>query len=1199
MKKVNNDLKNGLPVNEISPINLVPGQERIIGYIDGLNAILKIYGVKPSMFLEGATFLCNPRIKHNPDWVAQAAHSFREIGYLFSGAPARRGRSNFLIRILPALKMLHRFQTIKLRSKKVEEIIRIYLEEAEAAFLAKRLTEMTHVFADISHHYSSSGGSAQNTLKSLRKLELAKDTDTSMNEVLFLGLAKEFLNTITETISAHLTIHRKIDLFCESLKEGKGDKRYLAFLLSSTSDARKYFFAVAPSISVDWIRENGFFDVIKEKSNDLSLTRYSIPELDYLARVAESDSKKVVDFMLSFDSTANLNLETIDRFLRICTKLPAKELVRIVPVIRDKQWVQILADRNHWGFGYKQIFETLASSKKYLSIRILAEAVLAVRSKEDERKNAFGTTENPFYLSDLHYCEVFNHLKEIRGADEENVLKLVLSSLSAIIRLSGEKEDDVFQFGDIFSLFDVDFFTLSMESTRHLSSRDDVRDLSAVAKIFIDKIFSKSPVNVTEIRRLYDTHIVPLPNSRTMWRLRLYVWSLCPEIFHDELKAAFFRGLDSEKTLWPITGGAEYKQALQKTFGTLSISEKEKYINRAFELFGKTDKEHPYGFGILSSIYKFLSEDDKKRAVELYGNPLNSDFHAEASTGGVRSGFVAPQPPPGSELEWKKSIPDVVQLLKTKWSPGEIIKADTDRDFLRPINAEGVASELINRIKERPSEYVVNAPLFFDRNNLDAHYTYTFFRGLQDLIQHDRLVAVQIDWSPVIALAKKIIISGIEKSFETRREREKFDAWLSGWDSVLSSLSDTIKELLRDANGKLLIDFLVHRDDLLEISRFLLVYPDPQPSDEKIETAKMTTLGAEGENQVSDPLTIAINSTRGRAFEMFVFFVEHDSKKFPKDAKSKLSEDVRVVYEEVLRNENTYSIMFMFGQYIAFFYYRDADWVVKVIMPILFSEVVEKKDLFLAAWEGYLSSALYDELFQKFHDEYARAITLNDVEYTKRKYRTDLDEGLAAHLSLAYIHFKEFNFDSDLYKSFWKTRNLKRWGEFISFIGRTVVSRDNPKKWLKEHPEVDIKKLEAFWDWALDNCDESEALHEFGFWMQTKDKIFDPIWLADHIDRTLEKTNGNIKWEIGFMDSLPDLVKVAPEKTLSTLRRHLIDGTILKEARGYIRVDNDLIGVLKILYTNPSTKDETYKLVNELLPIGGGQFWSLKSVIEE
>ena len=113
----------GLPVNEIVPIKLVPGQERIAGYIDGLNAILKIYGVKPSVFLDGATFLCNPYIKHNPDWIAQSAHSFREIGYLFSGAPTRRARSSFLIRALPVFRILQLYiQNRNLRSKKVEEI---------------------------------------------------------------------------------------------------------------------------------------------------------------------------------------------------------------------------------------------------------------------------------------------------------------------------------------------------------------------------------------------------------------------------------------------------------------------------------------------------------------------------------------------------------------------------------------------------------------------------------------------------------------------------------------------------------------------------------------------------------------------------------------------------------------------------------------------------------------------------------------------------------------------------------------------------------------------------------------------------------------------------------------------------------------------------------------------------------------------
>lgn len=1191
----------GLPVAEITPVKLVPGQERISGYIDGLNAVLKLYAVKPSTFLEGATFLCNPYLRHNPDWIAQAAHSFREIGYLFSGAPEKRNRTRILIFLLPVLRKISIFTgTPHSRAKRIEEIIRSYLEEAEAAFLASRIAEMTHIFADISHHHSGRRGNPDEILKRLRRLSLALATDTAIDERIFLDLAKAFLNTISDTISAQLTIHKKIDLFCESLKNGKGDKRYLAFLIASNADARKYFYAKVAPESFEWLRKEGFFDVIKQKAEDPTKYSYRTPELDYFSRVLETNAKEVVDFILTVPVSAEtFNPEIIDRFLWISSKLPADQLKRIVPKIRDDAWVKLMGPFNRWGFEYKEMFDALSKAGEHSGIVTLADAVLTVRSEEDVKRTSFGSVDNPFYFNDLHHSEVFERLCAVDDSQSEAVLKLVSQRLSAVVLLSGQKEDEVFSIGDLFSLFDVDFFTLNVAHERHLSARDDVRDLAATMKVFVDKLIGNKCTQSTEVRRIYDAYIVSLPDARTMWRLRMYIWSLCPDIFHEELKAAFFRGIESEKTLWPITGGAEYEQVLKKHFGILSEPEREKYIQRAFELFESEDKKHPYGFGILSSIHRFLSEDDKKRAETLYKQPLNPDFAPEPSIGHSYAGTVVPQTPPDSETEWTKTVPEIVALLKNEWAPEVLQKKYERHDFLKPINAEGVAGALLTNIKNRLPEYVANAQLFFDRESLDSHYTYTFLRGIQEAVRADYQAASEIDWRPLIELGVLIKESGTKTAYDNTRERENFDAWLAGWTGVLSNLADVIKELLRTHNGKPIMDFVTHRNVLLGILEFLLIYPDPQPKDEANKTAVISTKDpGDEEYQASDPLTIAINTTRGRAFETFVFFIEQDGKKFAKDAASKISEDVKKVYEQVLDKENTRAIRFMFGHYIAFFYYRDHDWMERSIFPILFTTEEAKFDLYLASWEGYLASSLYDELFKKLHKEYARAITLDPTTYTKRRYRTNLDDGIATHLALAYVHFKDFTFDSDLYKSFWNSPSTKRWGEFISFIGRSVISRDQPKNWLKEHPEVETKKLEAFWDWALEHCSDKKALEEFGFWMQTKDDIFDPVWLAERIDRTLEKTGGDIGWEIGFVDSLSTLAKAAPERTLSALRRHLIDGSILKEARGYIRVDGNLMEVLEILYAHPSTKDGTYKLINELLPIGGGQFWGLKDILK-
>src|SRR3989344_8812167 len=206
----------------------------------------------------------------------------------------------------------------------------------------------------------------------------------------------------------------------------------------------------------------------------------------------------------------------------------------------------------------------------------------------------------------------------------------------------------------MFSLFDVDFFTLTLEHERHLSSRDDVRDLAAVAKIFTDRLIGKSCEKPEEAHRLHDSYIVPLPNARTMWRFRLYVWSLCPDVFRRELRAAFFKGVESEKTLWPVTGGAEYERALKKAFHVLPEADRKKYIQRAFEVIS-TEKQHPYGFGIFSSIRKYLSEEDIKQAEVLFKHTLNAQYIPEPSIGMSRAGTVVPQAPPDTESEWKRS----------------------------------------------------------------------------------------------------------------------------------------------------------------------------------------------------------------------------------------------------------------------------------------------------------------------------------------------------------------------------------------------------------------------------------------------------------------------------------------------------------------------------------------------------------------
>ena len=51
--------------------------------------------------------------------------------------------------------------------------------------------------------------------------------------------------------------------------------------------------------------------------------------------------------------------------------------------------------------------------------------------------------------------------------------------------------------------------------------------------------------------------------------------------------------------------------------------------------------------------------------------------------------------------------------------------------------------------------------------------------------------------------------------------------------------------------------------------------------------------------------------------------------------------------------------------------------------------------------------------------------------------------------------------------------------------------------------------------------------------------------------------------------------------------------------RRWVYVDDDLVEIFKILYVDPPTKEPTRKLINDLLPLGSGQYWRLKEALRE
>lgn len=993
-------------------------------------------------------------------------------------------------------------------------------------------------------------------------------------------------------------------------QQSQPDAERIRELINLNPDSRQYFYTKANERWLSWLWENGFLHVIKEKAEDPTRYGYRMPELNYLVKVSEKEPAKVVNIMLEVPISAeNFNPEVVDGFLRICTQLPAEQLAQIAPKIRDENWVRLMDGFNSWGIEYEKILKTLADARDFKNLCAIAQTILTIRTKDGiEKTTGRIITDNPFYFNDLEYTKVFEYLAMVDDIHAEEVLALTTDTMRNIV-LMGEKEstNEVFDVGETFYLVDVDFFTLELDEKDRLSYRDDVKGLAAVIKQYAVRTIGKQCGDVEFVTKLYGKYFESLPNSRSMWRLRLFVLSLCPQTFKDALKKAFFRLFETDR-YHELISGTEYKKALRVGFSVLSESAKRKYVNQVLEYFSKHAQDNEdqkwhkrHGWEILSSICEQLTDEENKRCEKAFGERCDAKFEPKPSIGEIRGGAVIPRGPITEEDFGNLPITEIVEKLRTEWTPKKLREQDSNEDFLHPLNAEGVGELLRIDISKRLQDYIKNANLFFERDVLDQHYTYSFLRGVQEVLRGNKIDTSGINWDNLIVLCVAIKESGETKSFDTEaRERDTFDALFSGWTSVHSAMTDVIQELLKEERDNVIIDFPNYRDKIFTVISYLLTYPDPVPEDEKIESAGMTTKSSGSEEWlVSDPFSMAINTVRGRAFQALVLFVYQDGKTFSKEESSKISSDAKKLYETVLENEKTHALMFMFGHYLPSFYFRDKKWM-QGLLPQIFPMGPEKKHLYTAAWEGYLSTNLYEEVFfnPDIQKLYERGLTLTDTEYPKQKHFKAPDEGIAAHLALAFIHFPKFGFEHDLFKKFWGTENLNRHKEFISFIGRSSISREAAAEWIKQN-KIDIEKLKKFWDWALQHCN-TDVLAGFGFWINVDSGALDIKWLASHVRQTLEKTKGYVEWEYGLTRSLVVFAKAAPEDTLAILRAHLLEEVAKHEPiRTWPYMDKEFFDAFKELYKNEATRDGVRTLINDLLPYRNGLFWSLKSVLNE
>ena len=145
----------------------------------------------------------------------------------------------------------------------------------------------------------------------------------------------------------------------------------------------------------------------------------------------------------------------------------------------------------------------------------LAEAVLAVRPREELDKSESRYSNNPFYLEDLARTGIFTRLASLQTEYAEGALALAIRKLSDVLAISNE-----------FGLFEVDFFTLQLGQAD--TWQVEVRELAAVVKTLAVRLIGKRCDDAQTAREIYGRHFASLPANRVMRRLNILCFEPVP-----------------------------------------------------------------------------------------------------------------------------------------------------------------------------------------------------------------------------------------------------------------------------------------------------------------------------------------------------------------------------------------------------------------------------------------------------------------------------------------------------------------------------------------------------------------------------------------------------------------------------------------------------------------------------------------------
>lgn len=910
----------------------------------------------------------------------------------------------------------------------------------------------------------------------------------------FYKKLNEFEEVLWRFLAPHFEVIEDIDKIFKIKKPSKAQAIRLRNLLVKNYASYDYFFNKASSNWLSPLAQQGFF---KNPPNPIRMGNYiRFPiwsESRYLARIAKKKPKKVFEIINACPKTTNPRIH--EDFIEAALQMPSSLASKIISKVEKQKWLTTQLYHIRLPDRLADLMEKLAKDKKIEPALRLADLLCGVRIEKLPKSKYLHPEANPLYDKWQFEQIIEKKTSELKKEAPSRFISVLCKKLAKALDLERRRRNnDKKDYNDLSSIWRP-----NIASPRH--HHGDVKNILITA--IVETIQDTGKQRPTELTLLLQ----PLKEHKYQLfrRIELYIYHLFPEHFQKEIK----RALMDEKILYAYNLRREYFPLLKEHFANLDRKMQKKIlelIKKAPEFKKGKEVEELKNHWRLK--YLHLIKDDLPNDWKIKYNRLFSKFGKPQYDDGIIKSWIGPTSPIKLGELKEKSVAETVRYL-INWQPPE--------DFFGAPSPEGLGRLLSEVIKERPKEFSNSALLFYNKK-IRPVYIYHLFWGLQQTLRDKKC----FNWNPIIDLALKIVRSDKLETFE--KSADKLEP---NWDSVMKSIVD----LYGDGFGSNCPIPFERRFDIWEAIEKISDHEEPTLEYEKEH---------DGEN--IDAASLSINTVRGEAMHSVIRYALWCARNlYPKEKakplKTKLAPEVKKVLDKHLDSkiDPSMTIHAVYGWYLPSLFYLDKKWV-KDNLDKIFPKKPNLLNLWVAAFETYLTNSVYGDIFTLLRKEYLKAIHYIKnirVEQPQKRKAADMSEKLPPHLMLAYAY--DFDENNELTTKFFEIAPAEIRAKAIWFMGANILKKELAQV-PKDSHSINLKKIQKIWDQRLlidEQLKNKEELKEFGWWFMNSP--YDKKWNIEHLLKTLKSTKGEIDPDHQIFKKLKEYAADFPLLTVNCL----------------------------------------------------------------